>query len=74
MFFFSGAIAINGKLYVIGGRENNMIEYYDPQTEKWTVSEKKLTLPKYKTNAFVLGAQANIHSKNILNYYSSNTN
>jgi len=57
-------------MYVIGGRENDTIEYYDPQTDKWTISEKKLTLPKCKTSAFVLGVQANIHTKNILNYYS----
>lgn len=68
--FVSGAVAINGKLYVIGGRENNTIEYYNPQTEKWTLSEKKLILPKLKTSAFILGVQANIHPKNILNYYS----
>jgi len=33
----SGAVAVNGKLYLLGGRGTRSLEVYDPEEKSWTV-------------------------------------
>lgn len=57
-------------MYVLGGSNNNTIEYYDPETGKWTICKESLTLTQSFVKAFTLGIESNIRSEDILNYYS----
>lgn len=71
MILFLGAIEMNGLIYVIGGNHCDSIEYYNPETNQWTLLKNKLISSKHlKTNAFVLGVRSNIKPDQMSEHYS----
>lgn len=58
----AGGVAVNGKLYVIGGRGDRPVDMYDPQTNEWkTVANAPMELHHFQpvaigTKIYVIGA------------------
>lgn len=67
-----GAVAVNGLIYVIGGKNSDSYEVYDSLSNRWTVFKKMLGFKNSNwTQAFILDLQeSNINPDNVSDYYS----
>lgn len=55
----------------MGGQNYDSYEIYDPQYDKWTLSENKLISDdRVVTRAYTLIPESNITQDNVSNYYS----
>lgn len=59
---------------MFGGINCDSYEIYDPNNDKWILSNNRLTSKEhYRIHAFALNPSVNINPENILDYYSLNS-